>query len=239
MRVVHDHSPAAIRQRLLAGPKASYLRDWIYGGIDGAVTTFAVVSSVVGAGLSARVIVILGAANLIADGFSMAASNYTGTRAEHDEYEYLRAAEREHIATDPAGEREEIRQIYENKGFTGDDLERVVDTVTADRERWVEAMLRDEYGLASTTRSPVRAAAATFSAFLLCGLAPLLPYLLGLASAFEISTAATGIVFFLVGCVRSRWSPYPWWKTGLGTFVAGGLAASLAFLAGRLLRGLV
>src|SRR3954454_13682582 len=71
----HDHSPEAISRRLAGNPRQNYLRDWVYGGIDGAVTTFAVVAGVVGAGLSARTVLILGAANLLADGFSMAASN--------------------------------------------------------------------------------------------------------------------------------------------------------------------
>ena len=84
--IVHDHSTEAIRERLESGNEASYLRDWIYGGIDGAVTTFAIVSGVIGADLSTKVILILGAANIVADGFSMAASNYTGTKAENEEF---------------------------------------------------------------------------------------------------------------------------------------------------------
>src|SRR5256885_14766091 len=79
----HDHSPEAIRKRLADGPRHNYLRDWIYGGIDGSVTTFAVVTGVTGSGLSTLVILIMGFANLVADGFSMAASNYLGTKAEH------------------------------------------------------------------------------------------------------------------------------------------------------------
>lgn len=75
-------SLGAIRERLSQPPKRSHLRDFIYGGIDGAVTTFAVVAGVAGAGLSATVVIILGVANLIANGFSMAVSNYAATRAE-------------------------------------------------------------------------------------------------------------------------------------------------------------
>jgi hypothetical protein len=81
----HDHTREAIRRRLAAGPRLNYLRDWIYGGIDGAVTTFAIVSGVVGAEFSSVVILVLGFANLLADGFSMAASNFSGTRAEREE----------------------------------------------------------------------------------------------------------------------------------------------------------
>src|SRR5688500_20164740 len=78
----HEHSPEAIRRRLESGPTHNYLRDWIYGGIDGAVTTLAVVTGVAGAQLSPWIILVLGFANLLADGFSMAASNYLGTKAE-------------------------------------------------------------------------------------------------------------------------------------------------------------
>ena len=70
----HSHTPREIARRLHHGPQVSYLRDWVYGGIDGTVTTFAVMAGVVGANLSATVVVILGLANLLADGFSMAAS---------------------------------------------------------------------------------------------------------------------------------------------------------------------
>ena len=140
----HEHSSEAIKERLAAGPYTSYLRDWIYGGIDGAVTTFAVVSGVVGAELSTVVILILGAANLIADGFSMAASNFTGTRAEREEYKRLEAIEWRHISENPAGEREEIRQIYMLKGFKGAALDNVVETITSDPARWVKTMLTDD-----------------------------------------------------------------------------------------------
>ena len=72
----HEHSPEAIRARLRDGQRPNYLRDFVYGGIDGAVTTFAVVSGVSGAALSDGIIIILGVANLLADGFSMDASNF-------------------------------------------------------------------------------------------------------------------------------------------------------------------
>ena len=82
----HEHTPEAIAERLGRGARHNYLRDFVYGGIDGAVTTFAVVAGTIGANLATRIVLILGAANLIADGFSMAASNFLGTRAERDDY---------------------------------------------------------------------------------------------------------------------------------------------------------
>ena len=232
----HEHTPEAIRLRLAGGPDTSYLRDWIYGGIDGAVTTFAVVSGVVGAELSPRIIMILGLANLLGDGFSMAAGNYSGTRAERDQLDHLRRVEHRHIELEPEGEREEIRQIFASKGFEGGDLDRAVEVISADRERWVRTMLTEEYGLPLEIRSPFLAALSTFSAFLVCGTIPLLPYLLPFSRPFLWAIILTGLVFFLIGCVRSRWSTYPWWKTGLGTLTVGGVAAGLAYVVGYLLR---
>jgi VIT1/CCC1 family predicted Fe2+/Mn2+ transporter len=239
MQIEHDHHPEAIRRRLSSKPRASYLRDWVYGGIDGAVTTFAVVAGVMGARLSPAIVVILGLANLLADGFSMAAGNYSGTRAEQDMRDHLASVEHRHIDTDPDGEREEIRQIFAAKGFAGELLDRIVGVITAERGRWVSTMLREEYGLAHDDRSPMRAAVSTFSAFLICGGAPLVPYLLGFEQPFSWSVALTGLVFFAIGSIQSRWSTYSWWVTGTSTLGIGAAAAGLAYLVGYLLREFV
>jgi VIT1/CCC1 family predicted Fe2+/Mn2+ transporter len=236
----HDHSPAAIRKRLSVDPKQNYLRDWVYGGIDGAVTTFAVVAGVVGADLSVRNLLILGAANLLADGFSMAAGNYSGTKSECDDRARLRAIEERHIDLVPDGEREEVRQILQAKGFQGSGLEGAVAVITADRRRWVDTMLIEEYGLPKTLRSPAKAGLSTFLAFLLCGAVPLLPFVLGvfvpgIGPTFALSVVLTGIVFFGIGSIKSRWSLASWWRSGLETLTIGMIAAVIAFAVGWLL----
>jgi VIT1/CCC1 family predicted Fe2+/Mn2+ transporter len=235
----HEHSIEAIQQRLEAGPQHNYLRDWIYGGIDGSVTTFAVVTGVAGARLSSWIILVMGFANLFADGFSMAASNFLGTRAEHDDLRRLEAIENRHVELEPQGEREEVRQIYAKKGFSGQDLDRIVDLVTSDRERWVQTMLTEEYGLPREIRSPFVAAASTFSAFLVCGLVPLAPYLLRIENPLSLSVILTAIVFFLIGSAKSGWSTTSWWRSGVSTLLVGAIAATLAYLTGTLLRRIV
>ncbi len=231
----HEHSSEAIKERLSAGPRHSYLRDWVYGGIDGSVTTFAVVAGVIGAEMSLRVILVIGAANIIADGFSMAASNYLGTKAEHDEIKQLETIEYRHIEMVPDGEREEVRQIFQEKGFQDNDLERAVELITSDRDRWVKTMLKEEYGLPMEVRSPGLAALSTFSAFIVCGLVPLFPFILNLPNPFPLATTLTGAVFFLIGTVKSIWSTIPWWRSGLETLLIGSVAATLAYLAGVVL----
>lgn len=234
----HGHSRRAIRARLAEGPEPNYLRDWVYGGIDGAVTTFAIVSGVVGAQLSPGIIVVLGAANLLADGLSMAAGNYLATRAEHDELRQAEAVERRHVARVPEGEREEVREIFRRLGLEGAVLERVVEVITADRDRWVRLMLRLEYGLPDRIRSAWRAAGATLSAFVLCGLVPLAPFVVGAQDAFWLAAGATGLVFAAIGALKSRWSPHPWWRSALETVAIGGGAAAVAYGIGAWLRGL-
>jgi VIT1/CCC1 family predicted Fe2+/Mn2+ transporter len=240
-----DHSPDAVRHRLSVPPSTSYLRDFIYGAIDGAVTTFAVVAGVEGAGLSADVVLILGGANLLADGFSMAVSNFLGLRAEHQQLERARREEERHVRLVPEGEREEIRQIFAAKGFEGEDLERVVEVITADYDLWVSTMLSEELGLGGTEVSPVRAGAATFAAFLLVGSFPLLAFVFdavapgGLDAVFAWSAAMTAIAFFAVGSLKARFVEQVWWRSGLETLAIGGAAAVLAFAVGALLESIV
>lgn len=234
-----EHTPAAISARLARSPKPSYLRDWVYGGIDGAVTTFAIVAGVIGADLSARVILILGLANLLADGFSMAAGNYSGTKTEIDDYMRLQAIERQHIADVPDGEREEVRQLLERMGIHGEALDQATASLTADPSRWVATMMREEYGRTNVMSSPVTAAISTFTAFLLCGAVPLLPFAFGFPNAFMIAIVATGFVFVVIGALKSRWSLAPTWQSAIETLVIGTIAALVAYGVGHFLKTIV
>ena len=237
--IEHEHTREAIAARLSKAPQVSYLRDWVYGGIDGAVTTFAIVAGVVGADLSDRVILILGLANLIADGFSMAAGNYSGTKTEIEEYDRLKSVERRHIAQVPEGEREELRQIFAAKGLEGDVLEKAIAAIASDRERWIEVMMQEEYGLTAVTRDPLTAARSTFAAFVVCGAVPLVPFAVGLPHPFTIAVAATALVFLGIGAMKSRWSLVPAWRSALETLVIGSLAAAVAYGIGDWLAGFV
>ena len=230
----HGHTQAEVEARIGAGGGRGYLRDTVYGAIDGAVTTFAIVAGVVGAGLSPGVIIALGIANVLADGFSMAAGNYSGTKAELDDIARLRRVEGRHIDEDPAGERRELREILRQKGLSGDVLEAATDQIAANRAASIRLMLVDEYGLAPVDPHPMRAALATFGAFLLAGVIPLLPFLFAMADAFRLSIIMTGLVFFGIGAVKSAWSLSPWWRSGGETLAIGALAAGIAFFVGTL-----
>ncbi|MCX8955329.1 VIT1/CCC1 transporter family protein [Ruegeria sp. NA] len=230
----HGHSPQEIADRINAPPGRGVLRDVVYGGIDGSVTTFAIVAGVAGAGLSPFVIVALGLANVLADGFSMAAGNYSGTKAELDNIRRIRAIEERHIALYPDGEREEVREILSQKGLSGEILNEATAAITSSHEHWVNLMIEGEYGLGSVDPHPMKAALATFFAFLVAGMIPLLPFLASVENAFEMSVWMTMGVFFAIGAFKSRWSLAPWWRSGIETLLIGGLAALIAYLVGSL-----
>lgn len=230
----HGHHPEQIKARLATGQSHSYLRDFVYGGIDGTITTFAVVSGVIGANLENRTILILGMANLIADGFSMAASNYLGTRTEIEERALIEKFEYEQIKMNPHGEKEEVKQILAAKGFQGDLLEKSVSLFIEDKDRWVDFMLKEEYGLSSATRSAFKAGFTTFIAFSLFGLIPLIPYIGVIPPSFLVSCILTGIAFFMIGSMKSRWTAEIHYISGLKTFAIGAIAAALAYYVGTL-----
>jgi VIT1/CCC1 family predicted Fe2+/Mn2+ transporter len=238
-----EHTPHAVSRRLSGKPPPSYLQDFIYGAVDGAITTFAVVAGVEGASLDEAVVIILGVANLIADGFSMAVSNFLGTRAERQQRERARRQEQLHIQVVPEGEREEIRQIFAAKGFEGDDLERIVEVITSDPDLWADTMMSEELGFAATEPNEYRAALATLVAFLTIGFLPLMVFVYDLAAPGDVtqpfiwSAVMTAVGFFVVGAMKARFVDQAWWRSALETLAVGGLAATLAYAAGALLQG--
>ncbi len=228
----HDHSPSAIKHRLAQPHSPSYSGDAVLGAIDGTVTTFAVVSGVAGAGLPAAAALILGIANLMADGFSMAVSNYQATETDREHVDQIRREEERHIEVAPEGEREEIRQLFAAKGFEGELLEKVVDTICKDEEVWLDTMIREEYGLTTESSKPFKAAWVTFLAFVVAGSVPLLPYVfmdLEGEGLFMWSAVMTLSAFAVIGFVRGRTFGRNPLRSALGTLAMGAGAAAIAF----------
>lgn len=237
-----EHKSDAIRDRIESVNNSQDVSDAVLGGIDGCVTTFAVVSGAVGAGLPGSVAIVLGFANLFADGFSMAVSNYEALSSQKEFAAAVRRDEEDHIDRIPEGERAEVRHIYERKGFSGELLDQVVETITSNRKIWIETMLREEHGLQEIPPNPWRSAAVTFGAFVAVGAVPLVPLLipsLEMHQQFTASAILAGVMFFAIGSLKSRFLAKPMIPAGFRTLVTGGAAAGLAWLTGYLLRTLV
>lgn len=222
-----------------------YLPEFVYGGIDGSVTTFAVVAGAFGANLAPEIVIILGFANLIADGFSMSVGNYLSTKSELEEYAKHVRIEQKEIEEIPEQETEEIRQIYRAKGFDGDLLEQVVSVITSNKAVWLDVMMKEELEMIPAAKRPINTALATFVSFIGIGLIPLIVYLGEFVSAipvenkFVIASLLTGLSFIGIGLLKSYVNHAGKLRGILETLMLGGLAAVLAYFVGDVLEKII
>lgn len=224
-----------------------YIGEFVYGGIDGSVTTFAVVAGAAGAQLDSSVIIILGFANLIADGFAMSVGSYLSNKAEVENYEKHERIEYWEVDHLPEKEREEIREIYEAKGFEGELLEQVVDVITADKDRWVDVMMKEELNMTKEQKSPFMMGFMTFVSFILIGIIPLIAYVWDFSSTtsqsarnlFGVSILLTSFAFIGIGWLKSYVTDTARIRSILETLFLGATAAVLSYFVGNFLEKMV
>ncbi|MFT5668373.1 MAG: VIT1/CCC1 family predicted Fe2+/Mn2+ transporter [Vicingaceae bacterium] len=223
-----------------------YIGEFVYGGIDGSVTTFAVVAGSAGAGLDSSVVIILGFANLIADGFAMSVGSYLSNKSEQQNYEKHERVEYWEVENLPEKEKEEIREIYAAKGFDGELLEQVVDVITSDKDRWVDVMMKEELNMMKEDKSPLAMGAMTFISFVLIGIIPLIAYLWDYNSSssepahlFKISIALTFAAFIGIGWLKSYVAETSRIRSIAETLFLGAAAALLSYIVGSWLETLI
>ncbi|WP_454599196.1 VIT1/CCC1 transporter family protein [Qipengyuania sp. SM2507] len=236
-----EHRKVRIRDRLDSPRGESPLGDFILGGVDGVVTTFAVVAGSAGGGLAATTVIILGLANLVADGFSMGVSNFLGTRSRQLEVAQARADENWQIENYPTGEEQEIREIFARKGLDPETLDRVVETIIDDRSVWLDTMMAEELKLSEVSARPLRAALFTCLAFGICGFVPLLPFVLGVGDfdlTFATSSGFAAATFFALGLGKGAILGAAPLRAALQTLLLGSAAAILAYGVGLGLRSM-
>ncbi len=222
-----------------------YLGEFVFGGIDGSVTTFAVVAGATGAHLESSVVIILGFANLLADGFSMSVGSYLSAKSERENYEKHRKIEYWEIENMPEIERQEIRDIFAAKGFEGELLEKITAVITADKDRWVDVMMKDELEMMPNAKLPLAMAAVTYFSFLVVGLIPMLPYVADYAlrmapfNMFLASCLLTTFAFAGIGLLKTFVTQTSRWKGVAETVLLGTSAAAVAYFVGAWLEGLL
>ncbi|HMQ48439.1 MAG TPA: VIT1/CCC1 transporter family protein [Saprospiraceae bacterium] len=221
-----------------------YLGEFVYGGIDGSVTTFAVVAGAVGASLDSSIILILGFANLLADGFSMSVGAYLSRKSERDNFFKHQKVEYWEVDNLPDTEKEEVREIYRQKGFEGALLEQVVDVITADKDRWVDTMMKEELSMMKDDRSPFKVGLVTYLAFILIGFIPLSLYLWDFVFGFPfnlfITTCLlTGLCFAFIGWMKTYVTQTSIFRGMAETLLLGILAAGVAYFVGDVLEKLI
>ena len=230
-------------KRASAGPHreqhrgTNWLRDVILGGQDGLVNILGIILGVIAANGSTTVLLVTGLAAAITESISMGAVGYTSSVSQRDYYEAERRRELAEIEGAPEAEREEIRKIYAAKGFSGRLLERVVETITADRERWLQTMMDEELQLQPVRNADILRTSVVITVTTLIGhLIPLAPFVFltrmpALITAFLLS----GLVLFGVGSYSAVTLVGSWRKNGVQMVLIGLGAAAAGYLISKLI----
>jgi VIT1/CCC1 family predicted Fe2+/Mn2+ transporter len=224
-----------------------HFEDFIYGAFDGSVTTFAIVAGAIGASLSPVIVLILGFANLGADGFAMAVGNYQATKARIEYIQKERKREEWEIEHMEESEKQEIRDIYAKKGFSKELLDEIVNVITARKKVWVDTMMKEELGLIEDDRKPLDTALSTIFGFAAIGIIPIIPFVflyvsglsLSIQQSFFYSSISTCGSFFLIGLIKGKIVKKPLIRSGLVTLLIGIIAATVAYFVGNILGNLV
>ena len=221
-----------------------YLGEFVYGGMDGCVTTFAVVAGSVGAGLNSSVIIILGFANLLADGFAMSVGACLSARTEKDNFNKYRAQAAKNMEAVHEVEKQEIRRIYSEKGFEGTLLNQVVEVITRDKDRWIDVKMQEGLMMSRPIKSPLWIGGITYVSFILIGLIPLVVFVLDYLNPidrdlFVTSSILTAIGFLIIGWLKAHVNQTHILKGISETVGLGAIAAVVAYFVGDLLERLL
>lgn len=238
------HQTLAVEKH--AGNAGKYIKSIVYGGLDGIITTFAVVASIAGAGLDVGVVIIMGFASLFADGISMGMGDFLSSKAENDytnEERKREAWECEHYIE---GEIKEMVDLYVSKGMIEDDAQQMVGIMARYRDIFIDTMMVEELGLmpVDPADSPLKNGFVTLCAFLIFGCVPLASYVVAIAinpdhgissslnTTFIVASCMTLATMFLLGTLTSKFSPSKWYVSGAWIMINGGAAAGVAYLIG-------
>jgi VIT1/CCC1 family predicted Fe2+/Mn2+ transporter len=242
-QIDHEHSPTSIAElnhHNHADPhrRASALSDIILGGQDGLVNVLGVILGIAAATGEARIVLVAGLAATFAESVSMAAVAYTSTMADADFYESERKREYRHIHEVPNLERDEIRQIYNEKGFHGEMLDRIVETITANKDVWVAVMMAEEHQLSAVHKgTALRSSIVVGLAAIFGSIIPLIPFLfLRVSLGIVASILISALVLFAVGALKARLTVGHPGKSGFEMAAIGTVSALVGYAVGALLK---
>jgi len=215
----------------------SKLRDFILGVQDGLVNVLGLLLGVATATMSTKTVLIAGLAATFAESLAMGAVAYTSTKAYRDFYHSELERERMHIEQIPDHEREEIHEMFAQKGFKGEELESIVQKITSNKEVWLQIMMAEELKLVPQDRDgPSRSALIVGFSSLLGSIIPLVPYFfVAVETAVWLSFGVSGISLFAIGAYKAKLTIGSPWKSGIEMFLIGSAAAVAGYLIGLVL----
>ena len=216
--------------------QSNWLRDVILGGQDGLVNILGIILGVIAGGGSDTVLIAAGFAAAITESISMGAVGYTSSISERDYYRAEQAREETEIDATPDAERQEVRDIYAAKGFSGELLDEVVGTITANRETWLATMMDEELHLQPVQSLDIMRTSVVITIATLAGhLIPLVPFVvLPREPALVLAIVLSAFVLFGVGVYSAVTLVGDWRRSGLRMVAIGLGAAAIGFFIGRL-----
>ena len=212
------------------------VRDVVIGMSDGLTVPFALAAGLSAAVTSTTIVVTAGLAEIAAGSIAMGLGGYLAARTDREHYEPERARELRETQSVPESEEAEITAIFRAYGLADDQVGPVVQAISADRNRWVDFMMRFELGLERPDPARARTSALTIAvSYILGGLIHLSPYMLlpGLNTALLVSVAVTLVALIVFGYVKGRVMGIHPLRGGIQTVLVGGLAAAAAFAIAR------
>ncbi|MEW6230874.1 MAG: VIT1/CCC1 transporter family protein [Chloroflexota bacterium] len=212
------------------------MRELIFGINDGLVSTLSLVSGVAGADPGRGVVLLAGLAGLLAGALSMAAGAYISSKSEREVHEAEVSREREEVERNPEEEKEELRILYQLKGFSLEEAERLVERVSQEGGLFLEGLVRDELGLMPESfPNPWKAGAFSGGAFIIGAIVPLVGYFfLEGVPAVLLSAGLSVTALFVIGALKTLFTGLPWLKSGLEMVGIGILATAITYLIGRM-----
>ena len=222
------------------------LKSAVFGSFDAIITIFTAVAGAEGSNLGALVVLIIGIVSIISDALAMAFGDYLSSRAEMEFAKNERKREYWEVENNPEGEKEEMVQIYINKGMAKEDAESMIDILSKYKDAWVDVMMVEELGIVMGDDSAAKNAVVTLISFIIGGLIPVLPYAIGYGAGVRLDTTVpfalcivlSAIEMFFVGVLKSRFSGQKWIWSGIEALIIGVIAGAASYGVGRALKPL-
>jgi len=216
-------------------PKGRQIREVVFGMNDGLVSTIGFLAGVTGSIGDSRTVLLTGMASIMAGAISMFIGAYLASKSQKEFFEKELERERREIIEYPEKEKDEIREIFTNHGFTQDEVEMIVRRVTQDKDRWIKFMMRDELGIVDENfDNPLKVGSLMGVSFILGGIPLMFPYLFIRESmnALKFSIAIALLVLFGIGVGKTILTKTSWLKSSVEIVVLGSLAAGIGYILG-------
>src|SRR3990170_740219 len=218
-------------------PKGRQIREVVFGMNDGLVSTVGFVAGVTGSINNSRIVFLTGMAAITAGAVSMFLGAYLASKSQREFFEKEIAREKREIVESPEKEREEIREIFTDHGFTEEEVEMIVHRVTADKDRWIKFMIRDELGIVDEDfDSSLKVGLVMGVSFIIGGLPLIFPYVFidNSLSALKLSIAIALAILLVLGIGKTMLTKTHWLKSSAETVLLGSLAAGIGYVFGRI-----